>query len=199
MHLAGYTYQISSTGLLGNNPLVIGAAVIGGAIIVVIALVIRQNMKSKTLKQPGASTATETRPRPVEQTFCTYCGSKISPTSVFCDVCGRVQQQPSARPIRINSLLGMTTTDATGKVVGAVSDVELSEGRTYLIIKPIQAPGASKAEGIHDLSVRWDQIASIQDIILLKTRSNSKAEICSCGYENMPGAKFCRSCGRELD
>jgi sporulation protein YlmC with PRC-barrel domain len=199
LHLTGYEYQISSTGLLGSNPLLIGAVVV--FVVVAIALVLRQNLKSKALKRPRDNTAqTQTQPRPAQQQpFCLYCGSKILPTAVFCDVCGRVQQQPNVRPIRINSLLGMTTLDATGKVVGAVSDVEFSEGHTYLIIKPIQGPGASERAGAIDMIVRWDQIASIQDIIMLKIRSTSKAQICSCGYENMPGAKFCRSCGRALD
>jgi sporulation protein YlmC with PRC-barrel domain len=94
----------------------------------------------------------------------------------------------------------MTVSDTSGKILGTVGDVELSGNVPYLIVR-MNTQG-SPAQPSSEFSVRWDQVASVQDIILLKIKyeaATAQTKICSaCGYQNLPVAQFCRKCGRSL-
>ena len=102
--------------------------------------------------------------------------------------------------VRTSRLIGKTVSDTSGKVLGTVADVELSGNTLYLIVR-MNSQG-SPAQHTSEFSVRWDQVASVEDIILLKIKyevAAPQAKICSvCGYQNPPVAQFCRKCGRSV-
>jgi sporulation protein YlmC with PRC-barrel domain len=102
--------------------------------------------------------------------------------------------------VRTSTLIGKTVCDKSGKILGAVGDVELSGNTVYLIVR--MNSQSSPAQNTSEFSVRWDQVASVQDIILLKIKHEAAApqtEVCSaCGYRNPPVAQFCRKCGKSL-
>jgi sporulation protein YlmC with PRC-barrel domain len=107
--------------------------------------------------------------------------------------------------VRTSRLIGKTVSDTSGKVLGTVEDVELSGGSVYLVVRTA-SQGSQGSQGsparTSQFWVSWDQVASVQDIILLKIKHEMaalQAKICAaCGYQNRTVAQFCRKCGRAL-
>ena len=95
---------------------------------------------------------------------------------------------------RLSSILKKTVSDSNGRVIGTLEDFELAGSNLSLIVKPKEA---SQSELIIDMA----DVASIYDIILLKTKyniENNAIKACTCGTENPIEARFCRGCGKAL-
>jgi sporulation protein YlmC with PRC-barrel domain len=104
--------------------------------------------------------------------------------------------------VRTSRLIGKTVSDTSGKVLGTVEDVELSGGSVYLVVRTASQGSQGSPARTSQFWVSWDQVASVQDIILLKIKHEMaapQAKICAaCGYQNPTVAQFCRKCGRAL-
>ena len=96
-----------------------------------------------------------------------------------------------------NAIAGMTVFDENAKKIGTVKQVGVDAAQNVVLI--ITKNDAS------EISVQWNQIKKIGEIILLgegqssnvgSTQSVSRCS--SCGFENKPGSKFCQSCGSQV-
>lgn len=96
-----------------------------------------------------------------------------------------------------NAIAGMTVYDEKAKRMGTVKQVGVDATQNVVLI-------ITKNDG-SDISVKWNQIKKIGEIILLgegqvenipTVQSTSKCS--SCGFENKPGSKFCQSCGSQV-
>lgn len=95
---------------------------------------------------------------------------------------------------RFSNMLKKTVSNSNGRVLGTLEDFELSGTNLSLIVKP-------KEENQSDLVIDWADVASVYDIILLKTKyeiANRSIKTCTCGYENPAEARFCRQCGKAI-
>jgi len=96
-----------------------------------------------------------------------------------------------------NAIAGMTVFDENAKKIGTVKQVGVDAAQNVVLI--ITKNDAS------EISVQWNQIKKIGEIILLGegqssnvSSAQSVSRCSSCGFENKPGSKFCQSCGSQV-
>ena len=106
---------------------------------------------------------------------------------------------PEVGPVdtTFNAISGMSVFDENAKQIGIAKQVGVdSNNRVILVI--------SDNEG-NDVSINWDRIKKVGDIILLGDSSATMSVSAqqglrcpSCNFDNKPDSKFCESCGTKI-
>ena len=99
------------------------------------------------------------------------------------------------------SIMGMDVYDENAKKIGTAKQVGVDSNQTTVL-------AISDSEG-NDVTINWDRIGTIGEVIFLGKNSADEKEIpsiqageglrCSgCNFDNKPDSKFCESCGTKL-
>ena len=135
-------------------------------------------------------------------------------TEIGQEVMGEVQQQsddqyhefdnfgetaPEVDPVdtTFNAISGMSVFDENAKQIGIAKQVGVDSNNQVILV-------ISDNEG-NDVSINWDRIKKVGEIILLgdslSTMSVSVQQglrCPSCNFDNKPDSKFCESCGTKI-
>lgn len=99
---------------------------------------------------------------------------------------------------RTSELIGKKVCDASGSLIGTVTDVELNLDKAFSLILSTQDMNPSRSA--RELAIEANEIALVKDVVLLKTTREAPPKRCpECGYANPTVARYCRECGTELD
>jgi len=136
-------------------------------------------------------------------------------TEIGQEVMGEVQQQsddqyhefdnfgetvPEVDPVdtTFNAISGMSVFDENAKQIGIAKQVGVNSNNQVILV-------VSDNEG-NDVSINWNRIKKIGEIILLGdssiTTTSASAQqglrCPSCNFDNNPDSKFCESCGTKI-
>ena len=96
-----------------------------------------------------------------------------------------------------NAISGMSVFDENAKQIGIAKQVGVDSNNQVILV-------ISDNEG-NDVSINWDRIKKVGEIILLgdslSTMSVSVQQglrCPSCNFDNKPDSKFCESCGTKI-
>ena len=91
-----------------------------------------------------------------------------------------------------NSITGISVYDSEGRRVGVVKEIGIQPGQSSIILIVTKNDGS-------DVSIKWDEIRKIGEIVLLGGQITDSALKCTkCGNTNTQGSKFCETCGNKL-
>ncbi len=114
------------------------------------------------------------------------------PTSVSEPSIPEIQTQPVDSTF--NSISGMAVIDENAKKIGTSKQVGVDSSQNVVLV-------ITNNEG-NDITVPWNKIRKIGEVILLGSSSESTASqsgnCSSCNYSNKVGSKFCEQCGGKL-
>ena len=98
---------------------------------------------------------------------------------------------------KASDLMGKKVFDASGSLLGSVTDVQLRSDKAFSLI--VSSQGRVPGTPPRELTINANEIAMVKDVILLKTGREAEGSRCpQCGYRNATAAKYCRECGSEL-
>jgi len=106
---------------------------------------------------------------------------------------------PETNPVdsTFNAISGMSVFDENAKQIGIAKQVGVDSNNQVILV-------ISDNEG-NDVSINWDRIKKVGEIILLgdsqATMSVSAQQglrCPSCNFDNKPDSKFCESCGTKI-
>ena len=97
-----------------------------------------------------------------------------------------------------NAISGMSVFDENAKQIGIAKQVGVNSNNQVILI-------ISDNEG-NDLSINWERIKKVGEIILLGDSSAATTNVSaqqglrcpSCNFDNNPDSKFCESCGTKI-
>ena len=131
--------------------------------------------------------------------------STFSDFSEFAETDTPVQEEivSQTNPVdsTFRSIMGMDVFDENAKKIGIAKQVGVDSNQTLILV-------ISNNEG-SDVSVNWDRIGTVGEVIFLGKNSNNKSETSktqvglgtrcpSCNFDNKTDSKFCESCGSQL-
>ena len=91
-----------------------------------------------------------------------------------------------------NSITGISVYDSEARRVGVVKEIGIQPGQSSIILIVTKNDGS-------DVSIKWDEIRKIGEIVLLGGQITDSALKCTkCGNTNTQGSKFCETCGNKL-
>lgn len=104
-----------------------------------------------------------------------------------------VQGQPktSTSVKTFSSITGLGVYDTDAKKVGVVKEMGIQPDQSSIVLVVTRNDGT-------DVTVKWDDIKKIGEIVLLGSSLGENNLKCKCGYTNSQGSKFCESCGNKL-
>lgn len=97
---------------------------------------------------------------------------------------------------KISSIVGMAVFDSNARKIGTAKQVGVDSSQSLVLV--IATPDGN------DVTIPWNQIKSVGEIILLGEKSSSSKTVSenpkcpSCNFENKQGSKFCEQCGTKL-
>jgi len=96
-----------------------------------------------------------------------------------------------------NAISGMSVFDENAKQIGVAKQVGVDSNNQVILV-------ISDNEG-NDVSINWDRIKKVGEIILLGDSSATMSVSAqqglrcpSCNFDNKPDSKFCESCGTKI-
>ena len=131
--------------------------------------------------------------------------STFSDFSEFAETDTSVQEEivSETNPVdsTFRSIMGMDVFDENAKKIGIAKQVGVDSNQTLILV-------ISDNEG-NDVSVNWDRIGTVGEVIFLGKNGNNKSETSktqvglgtrcpSCNFDNKTDSKFCESCGSQL-
>ena len=131
--------------------------------------------------------------------------STFSDFSEFAETDTSVQEEivSETNPVdsTFRSIMGMDVFDENAKKIGIAKQVGVDSNQTLILV-------ISDNEG-NDVSVNWDRIGTVGEVIFLGTNGNNKSQTSktqvglgarcpSCNFDNKTDSKFCESCGSQL-
>ena len=106
-------------------------------------------------------------------------------------------QETSAGDTVFNSISGMSVFDESAKQIGIAKQVGVNSNNQIVLV-------ISDNEG-NDVSINWDRIKKVGEIILLGDSSTTTGlsaqqglRCTSCNFDNKSDSKFCESCGAKI-
>lgn len=91
-----------------------------------------------------------------------------------------------------SSITGLAAYDSEARKVGVVKEIGIQPGQSNVVLVITKNDGT-------DLTVKWEEIKKIGEIVLLGEHAADIGLKCSkCGSSNIPSSKFCESCGNKL-
>jgi len=106
---------------------------------------------------------------------------------------------PEVGPVdtTFNAISGMSVFDENAKQIGKAKQVGVDKKNHLIFI-------ITDNEG-NDVSINWDRIKKVGEIILLGDSSTTMSVSAqqglrcpSCNFDNKPDSKFCESCGTKI-
>jgi len=106
---------------------------------------------------------------------------------------------PETKPVdsTFNAISGMSVFDENAKQIGIVKQVGVDSNNQVILV-------ISDNEG-NDVSINWERIKKVGEIILLGDSSATMSVSAqqglrcpSCNFDNKPDSKFCESCGTKI-
>lgn len=106
---------------------------------------------------------------------------------------------PETNPVdsTFNAISGMSVFDENAKQIGIAKQVGVNSNNQVILV-------ISDNEG-NDVSINWDRIKKVGEIILLGDSSATMSvsaqqglRCSSCNFDNKPDSKFCESCGTKI-
>ena len=132
------------------------------------------------------------------------------PVAIYALKVGFLSSKESPKFVPTQRFVGMEVVDIRGVMVGNVKDVSVDFQNKALAFRVT-------AKNNTELDMQWDDILSVEDVVLLKknvdlatsapstlpstsTQATAKTQvICSnCGASSPPHAKFCPKCGSSM-
>ena len=97
-----------------------------------------------------------------------------------------------------NAISGMSVFDENAKQIGIAKQVGVGSNNQVILV-------VSDNDG-NDISINWNRIKKVGEIILLGDSSAATTSIStqqglrcpSCNFDNKPDSKFCESCGTKI-
>jgi sporulation protein YlmC with PRC-barrel domain len=104
-----------------------------------------------------------------------------------------LQNQPktSTSVKTFSSITGLGVYDIEAKKVGVVKEMGIQPDQSNIVLVVTRNDGT-------DITIKWDEIRKIGEIVLLGGSLESNFNCSKCGYTNSQGSKFCESCGNKL-
>ena len=103
-----------------------------------------------------------------------------------------LQNQPKTSSVKtFSSITGLGVYDTEAKQVGVVKEMGIQPGQSNIVLVVTRNDGT-------DITIKWDEIRKIGEIVLLGGSLESDLKCSKCGYANSQGSKFCESCGNKL-
>jgi len=106
-------------------------------------------------------------------------------------------QETSTGVSTFNAISGMSVFDENAKQIGTAKQVGVDSNNQVILV-------ISDNEG-NDVSVNWERIKKVGEIILLgdssittSTSARHGLRCPSCNFDNKPDSKFCESCGTKI-
>ncbi|MDE1832215.1 MAG: hypothetical protein KGI02_07590 [Thaumarchaeota archaeon] len=106
----------------------------------------------------------------------------------------QLQEQPktSTSVKTFSSITGLGVYDTEARKVGVVKEMGIQPDQSNIVLV------VTKNDG-NDITVKWDDIQKIGEIVLLKSLlAENNLKCTKCNYTNSQGSKFCESCGNKL-
>ncbi|WP_157928058.1 zinc-ribbon domain-containing protein [Candidatus Nitrosotalea okcheonensis] len=106
----------------------------------------------------------------------------------------QLQEQPktSTSVKTFSSITGLAVYDTEARKVGVVKEMGIQPDQSNIVLV------VTKNDG-NDITVKWDDIQKIGEIVLLKSLlAENNLKCTKCNYTNSQGSKFCESCGNKL-
>jgi sporulation protein YlmC with PRC-barrel domain len=102
-----------------------------------------------------------------------------------------LQNQPKTSNVKtFSSITGLGVYDIEARRVGVVKEMGIQPDQSNIVLVVTRNDGT-------DITVKWDEIRKIGDIVLLGGSLDS-LKCSKCSYTNSQGSKFCESCGNKL-
>ena len=111
-----------------------------------------------------------------------------------------METTPETSPVdsTFNAISGMSVFDENAKQIGIAKQVGVDSNNQVILV-------VSDNDG-NDVSINWNRIKKVGEIILLGDSSAATTSISvqeglrcpSCNFDNKPGSKFCESCGTKI-
>ncbi len=90
-----------------------------------------------------------------------------------------------------SSITGLGVYDTEARKVGTVKEMGIQPDQSSIVLVVTKNDGT-------DITVKWDEIRKIGEIVLLGSPLADNSKCTKCGYANSQGSKFCESCGNKL-
>jgi sporulation protein YlmC with PRC-barrel domain len=127
---------------------------------------------------PSSSVMTPTPPREIEVQ------TSVQPSYQAASISSGVKA--------FDSITGLIVYDTEARKVGVVKEIGIRPDQSSIVLVIAKNDGT-------DVTIKWDEIRKIGEIVLLGDRLGDSNLKCSkCGYTNSQGSKFCESCGNKL-
>ena len=111
-----------------------------------------------------------------------------------------METTPETSPVdsTFNAISGMSVFDENAKQIGIAKQVGVGSNNQVILV-------VSDNDG-NDVSINWNRIKKVGEIILLGDSSAAPTSISvqqglrcpSCNFDNKPDSKFCESCGTKI-
>ncbi len=104
-----------------------------------------------------------------------------------------LQNQPksSTNVKTFSSITGLGVYDIEARRIGVVKEMGIQPDQSNIVLVVTRNDGT-------DITIKWDEIRKIGEIVLLGGSLESNLNCSKCGYTNNQGSKFCESCGNKL-
>jgi sporulation protein YlmC with PRC-barrel domain len=91
-----------------------------------------------------------------------------------------------------NSIAGLAVYDAEARRVGVVKEIGIQPEQSGIVLVVTKNDNTN-------VTIRWEEVRKIGEVVLLGGQITDNGFKCSkCGNTNIPGSKFCESCGNKL-
>jgi sporulation protein YlmC with PRC-barrel domain len=91
-----------------------------------------------------------------------------------------------------NSISGLVVYDSEARRVGVIKEIGIQPGQSGIVLVVTKNDNTN-------VTIKWEEVRKIGEVVLLGGQITDSDFKCSkCGSSNIPGSKFCESCGNKL-
>ncbi len=91
-----------------------------------------------------------------------------------------------------NSITGLAVYDSEARRLGVVKEIGIQPEQSGIVLIVTKNDNTN-------VTIKWDDVKKIGDVVLLGGQTTDSDFKCSkCGNTNIPGSKFCESCGNKI-
>ena len=91
-----------------------------------------------------------------------------------------------------NSISGLVVYDSEARRVGVIKEIGIQPGQSGIVLVVTKNDNTN-------VTIKWEEVRKIGEVVLLGGQITDNDFKCNkCGSSNIPGSKFCESCGNKL-
>ncbi len=91
-----------------------------------------------------------------------------------------------------NSIVGLVVYDSEARRFGVVKEIGIQLGQSGIVLVVTKNDNTN-------VTIKWEEIRKIGEVVLLGGQiADNDSKCTKCGNTNIPGSKFCESCGNKL-